>query len=134
MEAVNDFNLYSLSRSCEKEIEEVYSNWKKAVMSNDFGFLENLYSDNFTSTSPAGIIKNKSEVLTRLRFKDLRYLFWEDKNVLIDIKGENAILKSRQTLNIELYNLPIKIDREIMLTFVKPVNEWLLQNIKETSI
>lgn len=56
------------------------------------------------------------------------------KNVLIDIKGENAIVKSSQTLNIELYGLPIKTDREIMPTFEKLNAQWHLQNIKETSI
>lgn len=134
MEALNDFNFHSLSYTYEKEIEEVYSNWKKAVMTNDLRFLENLYTDDFTSTSSGGIIKDKSEILTRLRFKDVQYLFWEDKNLLIDINGKNAIVKSRQTLNLQVYNLPIKIDRDIMLTFVKPGREWLLGNINETSI
>ena len=133
MEAVNHVNIHSYTTE-NKEIEEIYSNWKKAVMTNDFQFLENLYSDDFTSTSPAGIIKNKSEVLTRLRFKDVQYLFWEDKNILIDIKGDDVILKSSHTLNIELYRLPIKIDREIMLTFKKLSGIWILRNITETSI
>lgn len=134
MKAANGLNPDLVSGTIEKEIEEVYSNWKRAVMVNDTKFLENLYTDDFTSTSPFGIIKNKSEVLTRLRFKELRYLFWEDKNVLIDIKGKNAIVKSRQTLNVQVYNLPVKIDRDILLTFVKFRNEWLLNNINETSI
>ncbi len=134
MEAINDFNFHSLSRTYENEIEEVYSNWKKAVMTNDLRFLENLYTDDFTSTSPAGIIKDKSEILTRLRFKDVQYLFWEDKNLLIDINGKNATVKSLQTLNLQVYNLPIKIDRDIRLTFVKPLGEWLLEDTHETSI
>lgn len=134
MKAANGLNPDSVSRTHEKEIEEVYSNWKRAVMVNDTIFLENLYTDDFTSTSPLGIIKNKSEVLTRLRFKDIQYLFWEDKSVLIDIKEKSAIVKSRQTLNVHIYNLPVKIDRDIMLTFVKPYNEWLLGNINEASI
>lgn len=134
MEALNDFNFHSLSYTYEKEIEEVYSNWKKAVMTNDVRFLENLYTDDFTSTSSGGIIKDKSEVLTMLRFKDVRYLYWEDKNLLIDINGKNATVKSCQTLHLQVYNLPIKIDRDIMLTFVKPGREWLLGNINETSI
>lgn len=134
MEALNDFNFHSLSRTYEKEIEEVYSNWKKAVMTNDVRFLENLYTDDFTSTSSSGIIKNKSEVLTRLRFKDVQYLFWEDKNVLIDIKGKSAIVESRQTLNIQVYNLPIKMNRDIRLTFVKLLGGWLLENTHETSV
>ena len=134
MEALNDFNFHSLSRTYEKEIEELYSNWKKALMTNDLRFLENLYTDDFTSTSSGGIIKDKSEILTRLRFKDVQYLFWEDKNLLIEISGKNAIVKSLQTLHLQVYNLPIKIDRDIMLTFVKPDREWLLGNINETSI
>lgn len=134
MEALNDFNFHSLSYTYEKEIKEVYSNWKKAVMTNDLRFLENLYTDDFTSTSSGGIIKDKSEILTRLSFKDVQYLYWEDKNLSIDINGKNAIVKSRQTLNLQVYNLPIKIDRDIMLTFVKPDREWLLGNINETSI
>lgn len=134
MEAVNDFNFHSLSRTYEKEIEEVYSNWKKAVMTNDLRFLENLYTDDFTSTSPAGIIKDKAEILTRLRFKDLQYLSWEDKNLLIEINEKNATVKSRQTLNLQVYDLPIKIDRDIRLTFVKPLSKWLLENTNETSV
>ena len=134
MKAVDGPNPDSISGTVEREIEEVYSNWKRAVMTNDTQFLENLYTDDFTLTSPSGIIKNKSEVLTRLRFKDVQYLFWEDKNVLIDIKGKNAVVESRQTLNIQVYNLPIKMDRNVRLTFVRPLGEWLLENAHETPI
>lgn len=133
METVNHFNLHSFVVE-NKEIEEIYSNWKKAVMTNDLQFLESLYSDDFTSTSPAGIIRNRAEVLTRLRFKDVQYLFWEDQNILIHIKEDDAILKSSQTLNIELYGLPIKIGREIMLTFKTRNGKWILKNISETSL
>ncbi|MEJ7677083.1 MAG: nuclear transport factor 2 family protein [Segetibacter sp.] len=133
MRSVKDLNLQSMSVIKGKEIEEVYSDWKKALMCNDLAFLEQVYSDDFTLTNSTGIIKNKSEVLTRLGFKDIQYLFWEDKDVLIDIKGDNAILKSYQTLNIELYNLPIKIDRKIILTFEKRNDVWILKNIEESS-
>lgn len=133
MGAVDYFNS-PLFHTKEQEIEEVYSNWKKAVMSTDLQFLENLLSDDFKSASAAGIIKNKSEVLTRLGFKDVKYLLWEDKDLSIDIKEDNAIVKSHQTLNIELYGLPIKIEREIILTLVNNDAKWYLRNIKETSV
>lgn len=103
-------------------------------MTEDFGFIEDLYSDDFISFKPGGITKNKSEVLTRLAFKDVKYLLWEDKDVVIEVKGQDAILKLRQTLNIELYGLPFKIDREIILTFEKISSKWILKNIKETTV
>ncbi|CAA9534911.1 MAG: hypothetical protein AVDCRST_MAG96-3828 [uncultured Segetibacter sp.] len=76
-------------------------------MTNNLEFLQDLYSD-FISFSPSGITKNKSEVLTRLATKDVRYLCWTDKDVLVEIKEENAILKSRQTSDVELYGLSLK--------------------------
>lgn len=123
-----------MSVTKEKEIEEVYSDWKKALMSNNLEYLKQVYSDDFVLTSSTGVTKNKSEVLTRLGFKDIKYLLWKDKDLLIDIKGDNAILKSSQTLHIELYNLPVKIDRRIMLTFENRNDIWILKNIEEASI
>lgn len=103
-------------------------------MSNDVQFLDNLYSSDFVSLNPSGISKSKSEELTRLRFKDLQYLFWEDKNLSIHVAGEDVVLKSQQTLNIRVYNLPMKVDREITLTFRKDCSRWYVKNIKENSI
>lgn len=117
----------------EKEIEKVYSNWKKALIGNDVKFLDSLYSNDFTSISPAGISKNKSEALTRLGFKDIKYLMWSETNVAINIEGENAIVKSLQTLDIELYGLLLQINREIILTFETHNGKWLLKNLKENS-
>jgi hypothetical protein len=134
MELIKNVDVQASYSMIEKEMKEVYGRWKKAIMTNDLKFLENFYSDDFTSTTGAGIIKNKSEVLTRLRFKDVGYLTWEDKNILIDIKGDNAVLKSCQTLDIELYGLPIKIDREIMLTLYRGDNSWVLKDIREKSV
>jgi len=133
MEAAKEGNFNSLV-TIEKEIEESYISWKNALMNHQIQFIETFYADDFTSTTCAGIVKNKAEVLTRLGFKDIEYLSWEDKNILIDIKVENPVLKCRQILSIVLYGLSVKIEREIMLTFKKVNNKWSLKNIKENSV
>ena len=129
------FKMQAIENTKGKEIEigEVYSNWKKAVMTNDIQFLRNFYPDDFSSVNGCGITKNKSEVLTRLAFKDIVYLCWTDNEVIFDVWEENAILKSRQSLDVELYGLPLKINREIILTFEQWNSKWILKNIKETN-
>lgn len=118
----------------ETEIAEVYCNWKKAVMTNDLKYLQNLYPDDFCSITSAGLSKNKSEVLTRLAFKDVKYLCWADKDIIIEFKEENAIVKSSQSLSVELFGLPMKIDREIELLFERDEDKWILRNILETNL
>lgn len=119
----------------QQEINDVYSNWRTAVIENDVEFLKNLYCDDFALyNSSCGIFKNKSEELARLHFNDLKYLSWKDQNVLIESAGEEVIFKCQQKLNLTVFDLPIAIDREIVLTFVKVRSEWYIRNIKENEV
>jgi len=118
----------------EQEIKDVYHKWRDAVIVNDLPFLEQLFTEDFESVRNVGKPKGKSDELLWLGIKNVQYLYWEDKNISVNTAGDHASVKCIQTLDVLVYELPAKIDREIMLTFVKEDKQWHLQKFKEIPV
>jgi hypothetical protein len=104
------------------------------LINSDVEFLRSFYCDEFVACNCLGIIKNKAEELARIRFGEVKYLAWEDKRVSIEICGAKAVVKSLQTVQAEVYQFPIKIDREVLLSFEKSNERWFLKKITEKQI
>lgn len=118
----------------KQEIKELYNSWRAAIIANDLVFLNQLFSADFTAINNAVKRKNKDEELLWLGTISVQYLLWKDKTVLIKADDKNGVVKCTQSLEVLIYDLPAKIDREIMLTFVMEDNMWQLQQFKENAV
>jgi len=115
----------------EQEIKDLYIRWRGAIIANDIQFLQQLFSDDFQSVRNVGRPKGKVDELLWMGVRNVQYLNWEDTNVSIDTAGEIAVVRCTQRLQVLIYDLPARIDREILLTFVRQDNQWLLQQFSE---
>jgi hypothetical protein len=118
----------------EQEIKEVYHNWREAVIVHDIPFLEHLFSNNFKSLRTVGRPKNKTDELQWLAVRNVQYLYWKDKNIEINASDDVALITCNQTLDVLVYELPAKIEREIMLTFIRQDNQWQLLQFQEIPV
>jgi hypothetical protein len=115
----------------QEEIKRVYEQWKNALVKTDVVALEKLYTDDFSWTNHMGITCNKPENLFKTKCGNVQYISWVDKDMRINVKNENAVLKAKEVLKILVYEQRISIVRNIVATFQLHNGKWLLAKIEE---
>src|SRR4051812_8122545 len=86
------------------EIEHLYERWKRAIMNADLELLDKICDDNFSWTNSMGITCRKDEQFYRVTSGNAKYLSWTNDHISITIGRDIAILRTRETLKMIVYN------------------------------
>jgi len=116
-----------------EKIKHAYEYWKNAVIKGDLASLDKIYTENFSWTNELGITNNKMESLNKIASGNLQYLSWTNKDITIKIVGDTAVLKTKEILQLIVYNQRVNAIQDVTAIFVNHNGKWLLAGGQETS-
>jgi ketosteroid isomerase-like protein len=79
----------------EKAIRELEERWDVANLNGDAAVLDAIFADTFISTDDEGKVRTKSEMLSALRSRDLKYESAKTDEVKIILHGDAAVVSGR---------------------------------------
>jgi hypothetical protein len=117
-----------------REIRRAYEYWKNAMIAGDLTSIDEICDDNFSCIDHTGITTNKKENLYKLACRDVQYLSWASEDLCISIVGEVATLRTREILEMTVYNERVDVIQNVVVLFMKPHGKWKLIARQETTI
>jgi hypothetical protein len=114
-----------------EEIKQAYANWKNAMIKGDLPVLEKICTENFLWTNHLGITNNKAENLNKINSGNLRYLSWITEDMMVDMVGDIAILKTKEVLKMIVYNQRVNAVQDVTVIFINQDGNWLLAGGQE---
>jgi ketosteroid isomerase-like protein len=78
-----------------REIENLESQWRTAVMQNDVATVNRLLADDYLGINPNGTLETKADALAQRRSGTVRISSIEPDNVKVRVYGETAVVTSR---------------------------------------
>jgi ketosteroid isomerase-like protein len=78
-----------------REIENLESQWRTAVMQNDVATVNRLLADDYLGINPNGTLETKADALAQRRSGTVRISSIDPDNVKVRVYGETAVVTSR---------------------------------------
>jgi len=79
----------------EKELRAMEDQWVQAELKNDTAFFSALLADGWVTTSPEGVLRNKSQFLARLRSGAVKITASRIDDVKVMVYGDAAVVTGR---------------------------------------
>ncbi len=117
-----------------EEIRSVYGEWKKAIIGQDIAKLDLLYTEDFIFSRSGSRDKNKHDVLYHYNSQTVEYLNWQDENPEIEIGKARASFQTSQVIKMIIYELPVTLERKLLLKFIQLNNHSTIDHIIETKL
>jgi ketosteroid isomerase-like protein len=78
-----------------REIENLESQWLKAVMQNDVATVNRLLADDYLGINPNGTLETKADALAQQRSGTVKITRIDPENVKVRVYGDTAVVTSR---------------------------------------
>lgn len=121
-------------KNAHDAVRSAYAAWKQATKDCDVVLLDQLYTPDFVYMKSNGIPSSKIEELRNVRHQCVDYLQWKDDNFEINIENNSATVRTGQAIAMMVYELPVRLQREVVIKLEKNVAGWQISQIIETKI
>jgi ketosteroid isomerase-like protein len=78
-----------------REIENLESQWLKAMMQNDVATVNRLLADDYLGINPDGTLQTKADALAQQRSGTMKVSNIDPENVKVRVYGDTAVVTSR---------------------------------------
>jgi ketosteroid isomerase-like protein len=78
-----------------REIENLESQWLKAVVQNDVATVNRLLADDYLGINPDGTLETKADALAQQRSGTLKITSIDPENVKVRVYGDTAVVTSK---------------------------------------
>ena len=110
--------------SVEEELIKLENEWANAWVKSDVAFHDRIMSDDFTWTSPRGIVLAKSEDLAELKFGDSVVTSWVLDEMKVRVYGNAAVVTGRSTIKVTHRGKEFSSQERWTDTWVKRAGRW----------
>jgi ketosteroid isomerase-like protein len=117
-----------------REIENLESQWLKAVMQNDVATANRLLADDYLGINPDGTLETKADALAQQRSGTLKITRIEPENVKVRVYGDTAVVTSR--VQVEGHNGDHDVSGQYHYTRVysRRSGEWKIVSFEASRI
>jgi ketosteroid isomerase-like protein len=81
-----------------REIENLESQWRSALMQNDVATINRLLADDYLGINPNGTLETKADALALRRSGTVKISSIEPENIKVRVYGDTAVVTSRVTV------------------------------------
>ena len=78
-----------------REIENLESQWRTALMQNDVATINRLLADDYLGINPNGTLETKADALAQRRSGTVKISSIEPENIKVRVYGDTAVVTSR---------------------------------------
>ena len=78
-----------------REVENLESQWRTALMQNDVATINRLLADDYLGINPNGTLETKADALAQRRSGTVKISSIEPENIKVRVYGDTAVVTSR---------------------------------------
>ena len=110
--------------SVEQALIKLENGWADALVRRDVAFLDQILADDFMTTSSAGIVSTKAQIVASLKSGEYKFLSAVLDEIKVRIYGDVAIVTGRNTVKSMREGKDISGQERWTDTWIKRDGRW----------